>query len=73
MCKYCENTFDKIPVIDCDVDFGMLGKSKLSLYVEEHKNVTDLAIYMDNYGFGGRTFSQLHYLHFCPMCGRKLN
>ena len=73
MCMYCDAVFDKIPVIDCDLDLGILGKAVMSFNVEQHKNVSFLILTLNNYGLGGRTCSQYYPIKYCPMCGRELN
>ena len=73
MCKYCDMTHDKIPVIDCDMDLGVLGNTVMSFYIEVHKNVSFLVMTINNYGLGGRTYSQYYPIDYCPMCGRELN
>ena len=71
-CRYCEAINDRIPISDSDIDYGVLGKSKLSLYVQKYKGKSYLSLSLDNYGLGGRTHSKLSHIHFCPMCGREL-
>ncbi len=75
MCNYCNNLeipFKKIPVLDVDLDLGILGKSRMSLFIRNRRPCSFLKLSIDNYGIGGETVTNLATINYCPMCGEKI-
>ena len=70
MCEYCtHNPQKQIPVIDADISYGVLGKSRVAMMVHHQEKGAFLSLFMDNYGLGGQTVSRMKKLNFCPICG----
>lgn len=75
MCDYCNssnNLTAKIPILDVDLDCGILGKARVGAFIKNYNNVSYIDMTMNSYGLGGRTVSKLTAINFCPMCGRQM-
>ena len=75
MCEYCSNgkyRSGKMPIVDMDLDLGILGKSRLAMYIRTLKTGATLDAVMDNYGYSGETATTNQRILYCPMCGIPL-
>ena len=75
MCDYCSNgslRFGKIPIVDMDIDMGMIGKSKLEMFIKHYDTGSYLIAAMDSYGYGGQTIKTRQKIMYCPICGASL-
>lgn len=77
MCKYCQPdrqkiVNDQIPLIDYDLNMGILGHSKICLYIYSKREGSFLKLQFDSYGMHGGSDKILGTINFCPMCGRSL-
>ncbi len=75
MCDYCRDgalRSGKIPVIDVNLDMGILGKSLLAMYIVGRSQGVFLDLSMDSYGVGGRTVRKAQKIYYCPFCGNAL-
>ena len=75
MCDYCTNgslQIGKIPIVDMDIDMGMLGKAKYEMFIRHYDTGSFFIASLDNYGYGGQTINTKHRIQYCPMCGASL-
>ncbi|MBP3198296.1 MAG: hypothetical protein J6N21_15005 [Butyrivibrio sp.] len=74
-CEYCnsENSIhSKLALFDYDLDLGVLGKSRLAMYISHYDYGSFLTLNMNNDGWGGTTVRKVSRVIYCPQCGRKL-
>ncbi len=75
MCDYCNSIYSmvaKIPIIDCEINLGDIGKAKLGAYIKSSDFGTFIDMAIDNYGYGASTIRRTAEIFYCPKCGRKL-
>ncbi len=75
MCDFCNGISSipsRIPLIDMDISFGILGKSRLAIYTRNLEHGSYLDLYIDSYGVGAETVERLKKIHCCPVCGQQL-
>ncbi len=74
MCDYCNNINSlvaKVPVVECDVNMGDIGKANLGVYIKHSNYGSFLDLNLNNYGLGGKTVHRSRQVYYCPMCGRR--
>lgn len=74
MCEYCTNNTHRLfPIIETEIDYGVLGKSTMAMAVRYLEDTAFLTLSLDNYGLGGQTVKKIRQIDFCPMCGAAVN
>lgn len=75
MCDYCANgrlQTGKIPIVDFDIDIGVLGKSKFEMFIRHYDTGSFFISSFDSYGYGGQTIKASQKIMYCPICGASL-
>lgn len=68
-CDFCQGNK---AIITRYINFGAFGERKISIDLYTDEGEHDLSVDMINENDGTSLISAFETIHFCPMCGRKL-
>ena len=71
MCKYCKNVKtgdDFEPLINLNLNFGMIGKTQMYIYLAQESKLTADLLCPDQSNDKTKSIK----IKYCPMCGERL-
>jgi hypothetical protein len=71
MCKYCKNVKtgdDFEPLINLNLNFGMIGKTQMYIYLAPESKLTADLLFPDQSNDKAKSIK----IKYCPMCGERL-
>lgn len=71
MCKYCKNVKtgdDFEPLINLNLNFGMIGKTQMYIYLAQESKLTADLLFSDQSNDKVKSIK----IKYCPMCGERL-
>lgn len=76
MCKFCKDFKNKdedifVTLKDSDIDFGLLGKGKIVLEMNQFDGRRGMSALIDLPQTDDTEGASIE-INYCPMCGRKL-
>lgn len=74
-CPYCKSsnsTRGDIPIMDADIDMGILGRAHECIYITRKSDGCFLDLNFNTYGIGSQTIHTFQEISYCPACGTKL-